>query len=164
MARPDPATTVRMSVLPAVLLALALAPGTAEAQQEGGDSPADTAAVDTTTVADTAADVTYRREVFTYPTGARRDPFRPPQLGVGTGPRFEDMSLAGLIHAPEIGSVAILRDGSTGDRHRVRDSERLGNFRVVEIRRDAVVFSVQGASGPRREVLQATREEQEENP
>lgn len=163
MVRPDPGSASRTSALWAVLLALALAPGAAEAQQEGGDAPAD-AAADTTAVADTAEDVSYRREVFTYPTAGRSDPFRPPQVGAGTGPHFEDLSLAGLIFAPEVGSVAILKDRSTGKRHRVRDGERLGTVRIVEIRRDAVVFSVQGVAGPRREVLQATREEQEENP
>lgn len=116
---------------------------------------------DTTAAADAAVDVTYQREVFTYPTGGRPDPFRAPQVGAGTGPHFEDLSLAGLIYAPEVGSVAILKDRSTGERHRVRDGERLGSVRVVEIRRDAVVFSVTGVAGPRREVLQATREEEE---
>ncbi len=155
--RADRRRTSFASALCAVLLALALAPASAEAQQEGGEARSDTVA------ADTAAEVSYQREVFTYPTRGRPDPFRPPQLGAGSGPHFEDLSLAGLIYAPEIGSVAILTDRSTGKRHRVRDGERLGSVRVVEIRSDAVVFSVQGVAGPRREVLQATREE-EENP
>ena len=165
MTRPDLGSTARWSALWAVLLALATAPGAAEAQQQGGDAQADTVSgSDSAATADTLASVEYLREVFTYPTGGRPDPFRGPQVGAGTGPHFEDLSLAGLIFAPEIGSVAILKDGSTGKRHRVRDGERLGTVRVVEIRRDAVVFSVQGVAGPRREVLQATREEQEENP
>lgn len=161
MDRPDPdaGQARRVTALGVALLVLALGPGVSEAQQEGGSASQDTAAA-----SDTAGAVTYRREVFRYPASNRTDPFRPPQAGVTAGPRFEDQSLAGLIYAPEVGSVAILTDGSTGERHRLRDGERLGNFRVVEIRRDAVVFSVQGATGPRREVLQATREEQEENP
>lgn len=147
----------------ALLLALALLPGTAAAQEGGDDTPSSASSErDTAAVADTGVDVTYRREVFTYPTGNRSDPFRPPEVG-GMGPRFEDLALAGVIHAPEIGSVAILKDRSTGKRHRVRDGERLGSVRIVEIRRDEVVFSVPGVTGPRREVLQAKRQ-QEENP
>ena len=111
--------------------------------------------------ADTGDGATYRREIFTYPTGGRTDPFRPLELGQGMGPRFENLVLAGIIHAPEVGSVVILRDRSTGSRHRVRDGERIGNARVVEIRPDAVVFSVRGVAGPRREILSARRQEEE---
>lgn len=169
MGRPDleHGRAVRLTALAAALLVPVLGPSGAEGQQEDGPETtvADTAAVtDTVSAADTAESVTYMREVFTYPAGARPNPFEPPQVGGGAGPRFGDMSLAGLIYAPEIGSVAILTDGSTGKRHRVRDGDRLGNFRIVEIRREEVVFSVQGATGPRREVLQATRDEEEENP
>lgn len=114
--------------------------------------------------ADTGGGATYRREIFTYPTGGRTDPFRPLELDQGMGPRFENLVLAGVIHAPEVGSVAILRDRSTGSRHRVRDGERIGNARVVEIRPDAVVFSVRGVAGPRREILPARRQEEENQP
>lgn len=114
--------------------------------------------------ADTGGGATYRREIFTYPTGGRTDPFRPLELGQGMGPRFENLVLSGIIHAPQVGSVVILRDRSTGSRHRVRDGERIGNARVVEIRPDAVVFSVRGVAGPRREILSARRQEEENQP
>lgn len=133
----------------------------AEDTVAGGDS---VAAADSPAPPDTSAGVTYRREVFEYPTGGRADPFRPLELGQGVGPRFENLVLAGIIHAPEIGSVVILRDRTTGSRHRVRDGERIGNARVVEIRADAVVFSVRGATGPRREILPAESEREENQP
>lgn len=180
-------------LLPALLLggALLLVPwtGGAAAQEAGGEGAADTASAsdtvsardtvparDTAAVGDTAAaadapappdtsaGVTYRREVFEYPTGGRADPFRPLELGQGVGPRFENLVLGGIIHAPEIGSVVILRDRTTGSRHRVRDGERIGNAQVVEIRPDVVVFSVRGATGPRREILPAESEREENQP
>ncbi len=145
-----------------LLLVLALWPATAVAQDADGSAAPDTTAApgDTAAAGDTAATVSYRREIFTYPSTSRSDPFRPPSADVGMGPRFEDLALAGIIHAPEVGSVAILQDRSTGERHRVRDGESLGGVRVVEIRPAEVVFSVSGVTGERREVLRATSEEE----
>lgn len=153
--RPD-SFSARLTGLAAVVLALALVSGPAAAQQEDASTDRDTAAA-----SDTAGEtVDYRREVFTYPTGGRVDPFRPPQVE-GSGPRFEDLELAGIIYAPSVGSVAIVTDRSTGKRYRVRENERVGSARVTAIRAQQVVFSVGGATGSRREVLRTDQEEEE---
>ena len=163
------ARTLRIRVAAASAAMLLLA-APAAAQEEGGEATSDTAAArdtasvrDTAPAADTLGALEYQREVFTYPTAGRRSPFRAPDAGEGMGPQFEDLSLSGIIHAPSIGSVAIVKDGATGERHRLREGQRIGDARVIEIRRDGVVFSVSGITGPRREVLQAKTEEQEGN-
>lgn len=187
--RTERGTPVLPLALGAALLALATAPGTAAGRQQpaardtapappadsvrgpgvGADTAAagraaPTAEAGSTAVADSASGITYRREVFTYPAAGRSDPFRPLELGAGMGPRFENLLLAGIIHAPEVGSVVVLRDRSTGRRHRVRDGERIGNARVLEIRPEAVVFSVRGPTGPRREILRSRTREEETQP
>ena len=56
----------------------------------------------------------YEREVFDYPSLGRRDPFRALNEGEQIGPRFEDLSVAGVLYNPAVGSVATLTDGKTG--------------------------------------------------
>lgn len=141
------------------LLLLAAVPVTASGQESSGSS-ADSA---TAGGADAAADtgIVYRREIFTYPSGVRRDPFRPVTAGEAPGPRFEDLSLSGIIYSPSIGSIAVVVDGSRDKRYRLREGERLGAVRVVDIRPNEVVFSVSGTLGQqRREVLRVQKEEE----
>jgi hypothetical protein len=48
------------------------------------------------------------REVFTYPSFGRRNPFEP-LVGDASGPRFEQMELRGVIYSPDASrSVALL--------------------------------------------------------
>mgnify|MGYP006277537907 CR=1 FL=1 len=157
-------TRLGIRVVAAAAATLLLA-APAAAQEGSGEATSDSAAARDTAAAtaDSAEALEYRREVFTYPGAGRRSPFRAPDAGEGMGPQFEDLSLSGIIHAPSIGSVAIVKDGATGERHRLREGQRIGDARVVEIRREDVVFSVSGITGPRREVLQAQTEEQEGN-
>lgn len=93
------------------------------------------------------------REVFDYPVGDRRDPFRPSVAGGRSGPDFGDLRLRGILFAPEVGSVAVLRDAATGRLHRLREGDRLGNVRLVELGPAVAVFSVSGPAGHRREIL-----------
>lgn len=103
----------------------------------------------------------YRREVFEYPAGDRRNPFAPVDAGVQVGPRFENLTLTGILYSPGVGSVAVLVDRSTGERYRVRDGQRIGQARILEIRASEVVFSVEGARDTRREVLQLEKRREE---
>lgn len=95
-----------------------------------------------------------RREIFIYPAFERRDPFAP-LVGVGDGgPRFEELTLMGVIWSPQPPlSVALLATGVEFDEdgaiqgqvrraYRVREGESLGNSRVLEIRRNRVIFEV----------------------
>lgn len=154
--------TAALCAVAALGLTLAAGPRPAAAQEAGeasdSASAADSAARGSAAAADTGVATSYRREVYSYPAANRPDPFQPPEVGAGMGPRFEDLVLAGIIHAPSIGSVAILKDRTTGKRYRLRDGEKIGAARIVEIRPGAVVFTVQGVLGQRREILQAKKE------
>jgi hypothetical protein len=102
------------------------------------------------------------REVFSYPTFQRRNPFRP-LTGRDEGPRFEDLVLLGVVQTADPGSsVALLgiRGGGEGGRtFRVRVGERLGNSRIVEIRRQEVVASVEEFGVSENRILRLRRTE-----
>lgn len=107
----------------------------------------------------TASDVTlvYEREVYVYRPAGRRDPFRPLTDDDEMGPRFERLSLQGIIYSTGRGeSVALLGDG-TGRVYRVRDGDILGNARVVQIGQTRVVLAVEVFGMVRRETLELQR-------
>ena len=100
-------------------------------------------------------ELVFSREVFSYPGFTRRNPFRPLE-GTDGGPRFEQLSLIGVMYSPDpsasvavlsTGGVTVAPDGTTapvaGDAFYLKVGERLGNTTVVEIRRDAVVVDVE---------------------
>ncbi|MXX68696.1 MAG: pilus assembly protein PilP [Gemmatimonadales bacterium] len=100
----------------------------------------------------------YEREVFTYPAFDRRDPFRPLHLDTLAGPRFGDLTLAGVLYNPQLRSVAILTDRSTGRRYRARERDTIGAARVVRIRMEEVDFVITTFGVSRQETLRARRE------
>lgn len=96
----------------------------------------------------------FEREVFSYPTFDRRNPFRT-LLSSEDGPRFEQMRLEMILLSDEPGeSIALLSAGRIGapasaegtvrrgETHRLRVGERWGNVRVIEIRETEIVVSV----------------------
>ncbi len=102
-----------------------------------------------TTAEQDSIQLVFDREVFTYPSFERRNPFR--SLTGEEGPRFEDMVLLGVVLSSRAGSsiavVGARPPGSTSDQEptrlfRLRSGESVGNVRVLEIRRREVVFSV----------------------
>lgn len=100
----------------------------------------------------------YEREVFTYPAVDRRDPFQPLHLDMQAGPRFGDLALAGVLYNPQLGSVAILTDRSTGRRYRARERDIIGTARVVRIRMKEVDFVITSFGVSRQETLRARPE------
>lgn len=108
-----------------------------------------------------AADTAFRyaREVFGYPVAGRANPFRPPDSRSAVGPRFEDLKLSGILYGPSVGSVTVLRDIRTGRVHRLREGEKLGEARLVEVRPSQVVFAVAGPTGARTERLRVEPDE-----
>ena len=101
------------------------------------------------------AELVFEREVFEYPSFTRRNQFRP-LSGPGGELRFEDLSLIGIMFAPDgtnsvavlsTGGVTVNEDGTTapveGDAFYLKVGERIGNATVIEIRRDAVILDVQ---------------------
>ncbi|TVR67848.1 MAG: hypothetical protein EA422_00100, partial [Gemmatimonadales bacterium] len=111
----------------------------------------------------------FEREVFTYPSHVRRNPFRP-LTGVGEGgPRYEDLSLLGVILSSEPGgSVALM--GVRGAQNpavstqRLRVGQRLGNVRIVEIREREVVAQVEEFGMLERRVMALSRTAPEAQP
>jgi hypothetical protein len=102
----------------------------------------------------------YRREVFEYPRGGRPDPFRSLINPEDLGYRIEDMSLTGVIYSPSSRvSVAVLTDGVSKKRFRLRTGESVGGITVAAIypRRVDVVVNEFGVI--RRETLQLRRPE-----
>lgn len=125
------------------LLACVVFVSTAEAQQ------ADSADVDLENLT-----LVYEREVYTYNGENRRDPFRPLTDRNEMGPRFESLSLQGIIYSAERGrSVALLADGE-GRIHRVRVGNTVGNSRVIEIGPVRVVLAVENFGTTRQEILE----------
>lgn len=115
-------------------------------------------AAEPTAAADTA--FRYDREVFSYPVEGRANPFRPPDSRSAVGPRFGDLRLSGILYGPSVGSVTVLRDVRTGRVHRLREGERLGDARLVEVRRSEAVFAVAGPTGTRTERLRVEPDEE----
>lgn len=137
---------------------LLLSPATARAQQ------ADTAAAADTAGASAADSAVYRREVFSYPTQRRRDPFRPLQSFASSGPRLDELTLSGILHGgQEGGSVVVLLDPSTGSRYRLRVGDSVGFARLTRVEPRQAVFTVRGFGRDRNVVLRL-EQDQESSP
>lgn len=134
-----------------VVLALFGLAGPADAQTAEGDEPEQTGAEE-------EIELVYEREMFMYPATSRRDPFAPLTDDSGVGPRFEDLTLKGIIYSPS-GGVALLVTGN--NKYRVKQGDRIGNARVLEIRPLQVRFAVENFGVVQQEVLELTRERAE---
>ncbi len=96
------------------------------------------------------------REVFEYPSFARRNPFVPLTSSADGGPRFEQMRLLGIAYSesPALASIATLTAGggaptgvgpdqvTSGESNMLRVGERWGNVRVQQIFKDYIVVEV----------------------
>lgn len=142
-------TTARAAAL-LVLIGLVWADGV-RAQETTAPSPRDEAGAPV-----------LEREVFVYPAAGRRDPFRPLSAGDELGPRFEDLTLAGLIYSPDAGSVAVLVDRATRKRYRVWEGDSIGGARLVRVRPDEAVFVVSVFGVSRQETLRLRKDEKEQ--
>lgn len=115
------------------------------------------------------AALVYEREVFTYPTQGRRNPFHPLVGEAETGPRFSQLRLEGIIyddqHASQ--SVAILgtstvtesADSTTasvskGEAWYLKAGQTVGNVRIIQVDRDRVVVDVEEFGLTTRKIMQ----------
>lgn len=105
------------------------------------------------------AELAFEREVFSYPTFSRRNPFRPLLASTEGGPRWEGMRLEGILHdADPRYSIAIVssgragaraepgsasQGGSVGETARLRVGQRWGNIRILAIHPDNVLIEVE---------------------
>lgn len=103
-----------------------------------------------------AANLVFEREVFSYPTFERRNPFQSLLATSAGGPRFEQMRLEGIIFSEQPGqSIALISAGRMGASNpdapgravgrstRLRVGERWGNVRVREITRTQIIVDVE---------------------
>lgn len=135
-----------VSYLTAALLTLALLPGDLFAQQGGAQQEQGRQQSEQITLV-------YEREIYSYRGGGRRDPFEPLTDDNEMGPRFEELSLQGIIYSRAGRSVALLRGGE--DRvFRVRVGDVIGNVRVLEISPTRVVMAVENFGTIRQEILE----------
>jgi|SRR5690606_26701986 hypothetical protein len=99
------------------------------------------------------------REVFVYPGMSRRDPFESLADRDDLGPRFEELTLSGVIYTPGGGSVALIVS-SNGRRFRVRRGDVIGNARVLDISPDRVLFAVETYGVVRQETLERKKKKE----
>jgi hypothetical protein len=101
--------------------------------------------------------LSYRREVFAYDAGGRRDPFVSLATTGVLRPTIADLSLVGIAYSPRNGagaqSVAIFRDRQTKEQYRVRVGQPLGRMRVASIEPRRVVFAIDEFGVSRQEVI-----------
>ena len=103
-----------------------------------------------------------QREMFSY-KGAGRDPFLSLLKSSSLRPLVTDVRVAGIAFdaAYPARSVAVLRDTAQRKRFAVRVGDELGKMRVSEIRRDAVVVTIDDFGVERQVVLPVGRKQEE---
>ncbi len=136
------------------------------AAQDASRSDATTETLDS--AAQVAGGLSFRRELFTYMTENRRDPFSPPGALAASNPVVDGVRLLGIIHHPNARlSVVLLEVGlkseedgeraltaealPTGVRLRIGDS--VGGNSVVEIHPDHVVVENASPNGVNHRVM-----------
>jgi hypothetical protein len=111
-------------------------------------------------------ELVFEREIFQYPSFTRRNPFRPLLGADGGGPRYEQLTVIGIIYSSDAGfsiatlttgGVTVAEDGTLsaveGDAFHLRTGESIGNTTIVEIRRDAVIVDVEVFDAVERETM-----------
>lgn len=139
-----------------------LLPAVLAGQQQAQPAPQQAAAAQ-----QEPTELVFEREVFSYPSFQRRNPFKPLVAGEG-GPRFEQLRVMGILYDPDpAASVAVLgtstvtvsEDGqqvtvSEGRSWYLKVGQSIGNVRILEIRRDQVVVEVEEFGLTERKIMQ----------
>jgi hypothetical protein len=100
--------------------------------------PPDSARADTL-----AQPVVVMRERFEYSAGGRRDPFLSLLSSQDLRPMVSDLRVTGIGYDPGGQSMATVRDVTTSQTRAVRVGSQLGRLRVIDIRPNVVVFSIE---------------------
>ena len=116
------------------------------AQQQGGAQQAQSSGEEVTLV--------YEREVYTYRGGDRRDPFSPLTDDNQMGPRFQELTLQGIIYSVVPGESVVLLRGGEDRVFRARVGDVVGNSRVIEITPTRVTMAVENFGSIRQEILE----------
>jgi len=84
------------------------------------------------------------REVYSYGGIGRRDPFYSLILTDDLRPLLSDLRLVGILYEPSgQRNVAVMRDLQTNAQYRVLNGQSLGRMRVTQIRKRAVLFTIE---------------------
>jgi len=146
-----------MLALPALPIAAqnAPAPAATTTSEAGYRTAADSAVLPVPiTGTEMEGRLTFRREVFTYASGGRRDPFASLMSTGEIRPLVSDLRLVAIAFDSEgRTSVAILRDLETNEQYRVRVGQLLGRLRVARISRRDVTFTIEEFGFSRQETL-----------
>lgn len=99
-------------------------------------------------------EITLHREVFSYASGGRRDPYTSLMSSSDVRPLLSDLRLTAVAFDPYgQNSVAILRDSYSKVQYRVRVGQQLGRLRVSAIKQKAVQFTIEEFGFNRQETL-----------
>jgi hypothetical protein len=125
-----------------------------------GSGAAVAAAPQDSATADSSARTGLMREVFGY-SGGGRDPFRSLLESGAVRPLIGDLRLMAVVYDPRYParSVAVLRDVSVNKRYDVRVDDELGRMRVVEIRPQEVVLSIEEFGVEQQQTLTLRKQE-----
>jgi len=85
---------------------------------------------------------TVTREVYDYTGVGHRDPFFSLILTDDLRPLLGDLRLVGILYQSSGRAVAVMRDVQTNAQYRVANGGTLGRMRVTQIRKRAVLFSI----------------------
>ncbi len=138
----------------AVVVAVPLM-ATAQGRRAGGAAAGTPGQVSTDGLKrDSAGNVIFSREVFSYPSAGRRDPF---SSLIETGdirPMLNDLEVVAItLGSTERMSIATLKDKSSEEIYRVRVGSVFGRMRVVAIRQRDVVVAIDEFGNTRQETL-----------
>lgn len=149
-------STLMRAALAAMLLTLlsGALPAQTPVQQTAATAQAgDTAATAGMAERGGRSELSIEREVFTYSSDGRRDPFRSLMSSSDLRPMISDLELKTVIYDASGGSVAIMRDVTTDEQYRVRVGQALGRMRVARISQRSVTFTIDEFGLSRQEVL-----------
>jgi hypothetical protein len=104
---------------------------------------------------DSAGNIIFNREVYSYPRSGRRDPFASLITTGDIRPILADLEIVGII-LDGSRSVATLRDVSSSEIYRVRVGSTFGRMRVTAIRQREVGLAIDEFGFTRQEVLSIT--------
>lgn len=145
-------TAVMAFMLPVSLLAQS-EPVSTRARTISAEASGTVSATETASTA--VAEITLEREVFSYRSSGRRDPYKSLMSSSDVRPLLSDLRLTAVAFDP-VGknSVAILRDSFSKVQYRIRVGQQIGRLRVSAIRQKEVQFTIEEFGFSRQETLQ----------
>lgn len=111
--------------------------------------------VDVAPKRDSSISSTIYREVFSYESAGRRDPFVSLMATGELRPLLADLALISVIYdvATPRRSIALLTDGSTGQTYRTTVGGTLGRMKVTRIGAQDITFSIEEYGLSRQQTL-----------